>query len=284
MSSEKSLAIVLRVIEFSETSCIVTLMTRDFGKVTAIAKGARRPKSPFEAAIDVLAICRIVFIHKSSTAMDVLTEAKLERRFRSGTCDLNRLYAGYYVAELLKSLVDDADPHPDLFDLAVATLEQIDDATSKYREPEHKQDVGTLGEILLNFELKALESLGHLPMLTRCVGCGRPKRTLNRVSFGLNAGGLLCQTCRAGERNVVSLSSGGLALMLNRLGQRLETEQVNGQAVAEKEAEFDLIELPVETKQDGEAADEVRRLVRNYITHLIGHPPRLHKYLTKTPE
>ena len=122
MSLEKTTAIVLRVVEFSETSCIVTMMTREYGKITVMAKGARRPKSPFEAALDVLSVCRIVFIKKHSATMDLLTEAKLERRFRAAASSLDRLYAGYYVAELLKLLTDDADPHPDLFDLAIRTI------------------------------------------------------------------------------------------------------------------------------------------------------------------
>ena len=104
MSAEKTLAIVLRLVDFSETSCVVTLFTEDFGKVGALAKGARRPKGPFDSALDLLAVCRIVFIHKSSDALDLLTEAKMERRFRAATRDLSRLYAGYYVAELLQDV------------------------------------------------------------------------------------------------------------------------------------------------------------------------------------
>ena len=98
MSAEKSLAIVLRTIEFSETSVVTTLFTEKFGKISALAKGARRPKGPFESALDLLAVVRIVFLHKSSDALDLLTEAKLERRFRAAARDLSRLYAGYYVA------------------------------------------------------------------------------------------------------------------------------------------------------------------------------------------
>ena len=99
MASEKSRAIVLRLVDFSESSCIVTLFTEDFGKIGALAKGARRLKGPFESALDLLAVCRIVFLHKSSDALDLLTEAKLERRFRAASRDLSRLYAGYYMAE-----------------------------------------------------------------------------------------------------------------------------------------------------------------------------------------
>ena len=118
MSTEKSLALVLRVVDFSETSVVTTLFTEDFGKIGALAKGARRPKGPFESALDLLAVCRIVFIHKTSDALDLLTEAKLERRFRSAARDLSRLYAGYYVAELLHDLTDTSDPHPVLFHCA----------------------------------------------------------------------------------------------------------------------------------------------------------------------
>jgi len=104
MSSEKALAIVLRVVEFSETSSIVTLFTREFGKIRALAKGARRPKGPFESALDLLGLCRIVFLRKSSDALDLLTEARLERRFRPPGGELSNLYAAYYVAELFERL------------------------------------------------------------------------------------------------------------------------------------------------------------------------------------
>ena len=126
MSTEKTSAIVLRVVDFSETSCVVTLFTEHFGKIGALAKGARRPKGPFDSALDLLTVCRIVFIDKSSDALDLLTEAKLERRFRAATRDLSRLYAGYYVAELLNELTDLGDPHPDLYHAADRTLQALD--------------------------------------------------------------------------------------------------------------------------------------------------------------
>jgi len=175
MEPEKTTAIVVRVIDFSETSCVVTMFTRSLGKITALAKGARRPKGPFESAIDLLALCRVVFIHKTNDAMDLLTEAKLERRFRSANRDLNRLYSGYYIAELLRLLTDEADPHPELFDIAELTLRKIDDD-------------GDPRELVPQFEANMLRILGHAPMLSRCSVCGKDRTRIERVQFGLNDG------------------------------------------------------------------------------------------------
>src|SRR5438128_10911220 len=161
MASEKTQAIVLKVVEFSETSCVVTLFTEDFGKVGALAKGARRPKGPFEGAIDLLALIRIVFLRKSSDSLDLLTEARLQRRFRSAQRELARLYAGYYVAELLAELTEPGDPHPGLFQAADVALLSLD------------SDAPVV-ETILKFELVTLREVGHMPALAQCVACGRP--------------------------------------------------------------------------------------------------------------
>ena len=197
MSTEKTLAIVLRVVDFSETSCVVTLFTEQFGKIGALAKGARRPKSPFDSALDLLAICRIVFIDKSADVLDLLTEARLERRFRSACRDLSRLYAGYYIAELLLELTDLGDPHPELYRRADETLLALD------------RD-GPVAGTVLSFEVAALRLLGYLPALEDCVICGTPASAgQDRVLFGQLAGGVLCPRCRQGQKQVVSVSREG---------------------------------------------------------------------------
>ena len=265
MSVEKSNAIVLRVTDFSETSCVVTLLTRDFGKITALAKGARRRKSPFEAAIDVLAICRIVFLHKSSNAMDLLTEAKLERRFRSASSDLNRLYSAYYVIELLRNLTEENDPHPELFDAAIRTIVALDEKDLD------SQDVKLE---LLGFEIDALRLLGHMPMLDRCVGCGRERTTEDRVSFGLNSGGIVCRRCRPGKSNLVIVGPRSVRLLQRLMGgtQNKIDAEASGNVVREDHAQHD-------DAGQLQVIDEARRLISNYITHLQGFPPRLQKFL-----
>ena len=246
MPTEKTNAIVLRLVDFSESSCVVTLFTEHFGKIGALAKGARRPKGPFDSALDLLAVVRIVFIHKSSDALDLLTEAKLERRFRAATRDLSRLYAGYYVAELLNGLTDLSDPHPELYREAERTLRGLDDA-----DP--------VPEAVLRFEVVALRLLGFMPSLEVCAVCGQPVdlAVLPRVPFGQLAGGVLCPNCRRGQRQVVSLS----AAALNALRQ-LAASGGPGPPVLE-----------------GRVRGELRGLLNHYVTNLLGHPPRMLGYL-----
>jgi len=246
MASEKTQGIVLRVIDFSETSAVVTLFTSDFGKITALAKGARRPKGPFENALDLLALVRVLFLRKSSDALDLLTEAKLERRFRSAGRDLTRLYAGYYLAELLMEMTDNHDPHPELFAAADQALQALDTDAP-------------LAATVLQFELTALRLLGHLPSLSECASCGRSVADQGRVAFGLLAGGVLCDACRSGQRHVVSLSGAALGAM---------------RTFAEPVAAGDV--LP---ELDPKIRGELRGVINNYMAHLLGHKPKMQSYL-----
>ena len=246
MSSEKATAIVLRVVEFSETSSVVTLLTREFGKIRGLAKGARRLKGPFESALDLLAVCRIVFLRKSSDTLDLLTEAKLVRHFRPPNGDLAALYAAYYLAELLAALTDDYDPHGELFDLAEATLVDLADG----------QDVVSR---TLRFELLALRLLGHLPSLDVCVECGTEVPRKGRVAFGQLGGGVMCSRCRQGKRQVVSVSSQGIETM-----RRL---------AAVESDDWRTVEM------NRAVRGELRGIMNNYFNQLLGHKLRTQELL-----
>src|SRR5262245_22201185 len=125
MATEKATALVLRTTDWSETSRIATLWTREFGKVRVLAKGGRRLRSNFESALDLLGVCSIVFLRKSSGGLDLLTEAQLTQRFPLLRTDLQALYGAYYLAELLVDWTEDYDAHPLLFDHALATLTEL---------------------------------------------------------------------------------------------------------------------------------------------------------------
>jgi DNA repair protein RecO (recombination protein O) len=187
-----------------------------------------------------------VFIDKSGDVLDLLTEARLERRFRSASRDLSRLYAGFYVAELLLELTDLGDPHPELYRRADETLLALD------------RD-GPVAGTVLSFEVTALRLLGHLPALQDCVLCGTPASTgQDRVLFGQLAGGVLCPRCRQGQKQVVSVSREGHEAL----------QQLANPGVMERVGE-------IEVRVRG----ELRGLLNHYVTNLLGHPPRMQAYL-----
>src|SRR5262245_66440341 len=114
MSTENATALVVRTSDWSESSRVATLWTREFGRIRVLAQGARRLKSSFDVALDLLTVCSVVFIHKATGGLDLLTEARVEERFPKLLTDLPALYGGYYIAELLSELTQDMDPHPSL--------------------------------------------------------------------------------------------------------------------------------------------------------------------------
>jgi DNA repair protein RecO (recombination protein O) len=186
MSAEKTTGLVIRLADFSESSRVVTFFTRDFGKISCIAKGGKRLKGPFESALDLLAESGLVFLRKSSGGLDILTECQLMTRFRPPSRDLNVLYGGYYVAELLAGLTEEYDPHPVLYDEAVTTLRRLTEEAD-FRWP------------VLRFEVITLREIGHLPDFRACLACGRAVTDYGNFVFWVSQGGLLCPKCRHPE-------------------------------------------------------------------------------------
>ena len=204
-------AVVLRTVDFSETSMIVTFFTRNSGKIACIAKGARRLKNPFDSALDPMNQCKILVYPKSGDTLDLVTEAKLDERFRVRT--LVSMYAGFHVVGFLDAFLEKGDAMPELFDLTHRTLADLinaDDrvpASAKLKSPPEE-----VSRILLRFEFLAMDLLGFAPMLTRCMECEMEideksqTKTRGRVAFAMLDGGVLCETCRPGHRQVASLS------------------------------------------------------------------------------
>ncbi len=279
MPAEKSDAIVIRVTEFSETSCVMTLFTRDFGKITGLAKGARRRKSPFESALDVLSVIRVVFLHKNTEAMDLLTEAKLERRFRSASTDWDRLNCAYYVAELLNILTGNSDSQPEIFRLADQAILDLDRGpTSPFLT-------------LARFEFQLLQHLGHAPMLENCVSCGSQIPLEDRKYFGVLAGGLYCALCRSGKTSVVTLSPEAWVLLTELSQEQSQWEQPeameNGESVCENLEPFATVSRNrspgTRLSQSLVALPEVRETMNQFVAHLTGKRPRLQAFLKLPP-
>lgn len=246
MPAARTLGLVIRSVDVFETSRVLTIYTRELGKISALAKGARRIKSPFQAGLDLLSVCDIVLLHKASEALDLLTEAQLVERFEPLRRDLGALYAGYYITELLNDLTDHHDPHPRLFDAASVTLR-------------HLGDPGLRPRRLLRFELALLRELGHMPALEACVHCGNPVEAVgDAIAFGLSTGGVLCPDCRPGQPHVATLSGRTLELLrrLAEPGNSWRTAEVGPRALG-----------------------SARATVGAVVSHLLGHRPRMLAFL-----
>jgi DNA repair protein RecO (recombination protein O) len=241
---EQALALVVRGTDWSETSRIATLFTREFGKVRALAKGGRRLRSSFEVAFDLLTVCHVVVIRKHSGGLDLLTEAQVAERFPQLRTNLPALYAGYYVAELLADGTQDYDPHPALFDAAVETLRQLGEPAS-------------LAGMLAAFELVWLRELGYSPRLDACAGCDAdqsgPARAWEPTWFSPSAGGVLCPNCRPAARDRRPLSGAAWATL-------------RGLAHGERE-------LPPAVRR------EVRQVLGQAVSQVLGRRPRLLGYV-----
>ncbi len=258
MPTEKDIAIVLRTVDFSESSVIATLFTREHGKISGLAKGARRLKSSFDSALDLLGLCRIVFLRKSSDTLDLLTEAKVVRRFRLRGRSLAGFYAGCYVVELVTLLTQEYDPHPDLFDLTDRTLQRLAENENVPHD-------------VLAFELGILKSLGYWPSLDTCVGCGCevvPQR--NRVFFGLLDGGVLCPRCRPTRRSVMALGENAWRVLK-------DSQSVEGSEA--KDTTGTTTNHGSWTEWSPQVRGELRGLINGYIRNLLGRKPRMHEYL-----
>lgn len=231
MPPEQALALVVRGTDWSETSRIATLFTRELGKVRALAKGGRRLRSSFEVAFDLLTVCHVVVIRKHSGGLDLLTEAQVAERFPQLRTNLPALYAGYYVAELLADGTQDYDPHPALFDAAVGALRRLGEPASP-------------AGVVAAFELVWLRELGYSPRLDACAGCdadqSAPARAGAATWFSPSAGGVLCPNCRPAARDRRPLSGAAWAALRGLArgepdlppAVRREVRQVLGQAVS----------------------------------------------------
>ena len=259
MEPEKARGIVLRTYPYSETSCIATVFTREFGKLRALAKGAWRPKNAFDSALDLLSTCQVLVLLRSSGGLDLLTEATLERRFRVGR-SLAGFYGGMYLADLLDALTADADPQPEMFDAVETALIALaaDPAAADPRPAE--TPAVPLPVVVLAAELALLQAGGHGPAVGRCSGCGTRLDPAARAAFGMLDGGALCPRCRHGKHSVVAISTAGTAAL--RAAAALAVG-LSGGAV------------PTEERVLG----ELRAVMNTFVAHTLGRRLKTAKHL-----
>jgi DNA repair protein RecO (recombination protein O) len=244
--------ICLRKVEYSETSQILTLFGRDHGLVRAIAKGAHRTTkqgaSKFGGGIDLLDAGQAVFTLDPARQLGTLTEWTLLEGHLELRRSLRPMYLAQYAAELVSFLIEEHDPHPDLFDRLEQTLNEL--ATPRCEEA------------FLSFELDLLRETGYLAELCDCVACGRALGDREQAYFSPNRGGVVCSNCQAAipDRLTVDLR------LLRMVQTILRLPRDNGAAQR----------LPRLTRHQ---TDPINRMLADHIEHTLQRRLRMAHYV-----
>ncbi len=178
-------AIVLRRLDYGEADRILTLLTREHGKLAAIAKGARRANGRSGGSLDLFARSRMMLAKGRN--LDVVAQVERKGDVRNISGDLQRTAYASLVAEVVDKVLEDRHPVDDVFQLVVATLERLND-----RERSPRAEAAW-------FLMRILELLGYQPQLANCPACGAELPEAQGW-FSPLLGGVLCAACAAHDQ------------------------------------------------------------------------------------
>src|SRR3989442_10717892 len=119
---ERACGIVLRLYPLTETSLIVRWLTAEFGRISTVAKGARRPKSPFRGKLDLFYLADLSFSRSRRSELHTLRELSLRETHQALRQELGHLQQACYCAALVAQTTETETPLPGIFDLMSGLL------------------------------------------------------------------------------------------------------------------------------------------------------------------
>ncbi len=270
-------AIVLRRLDYSETSQILALFAREHGQVRVIAKGIKRStRLRFAAGIDLLELGHVVWSARVDRPQNlaILTEWKQVDAFVGIRERLERLYAAQYAAEITAELTVDQDPHPTLFDQLRLFLEKLSvvgcqssvlSPQSSALSPESSRTLADLCE----FQRSLLIEIGLMPQGENCVGCRSAIKPdgAEDVYFTSHEGGLLCRDCEASYVEKRLVSPGAIRVLSGGPVDQHSALSTQHSALSPQSPVLDPL------------AGEVFALLNYHISHLMHKEPRLAKFV-----
>jgi DNA repair protein RecO (recombination protein O) len=201
----KTEAVILRSRKFRETSKILTLHTREHGKLSVIAKGACDRRAKFGSALDSMNYVVAVIYKKENRDLHLLTQCDLIKSFNKLSEDMDRMAAALSIIELVEVVTRAEDESKALFDMVVQTLETVNTATKNALN------------VLYFFEMRLSEILGFRPNFHQCSSCGA---LVGQVSDGtkegelhLSSGGVRCGKCSHARIGHGIISAAGLRIL-----------------------------------------------------------------------
>ncbi|WP_304130157.1 DNA repair protein RecO [Ignavibacterium album] len=178
----KTSAVVLGKMNYSDSSLIVTLYTEHNGKVSAIVKGARSPKSKLSMIVDTLNHIEVIFYKKESRELQIVSSADLISHYPNIKSDLESTKYAFAVLELVRNLTIENESNNRLFKGLVKILDHF----------ENKKETPAI--LFARFFMFLITETGYEMMIDKCSICG--KQLLPEQSAGYNfSSGFVCNEC-----------------------------------------------------------------------------------------
>lgn len=194
-------AVVLNRYVLGDSSLLVAVYTKDFGKIKVVARGARSSKSKIASALEPFTHVLITFRRKEQRELQALSHVEVIGLYRRLTEDLTRMaYAGA-VAELINRLMIGEEPNAGLFSLILETQAELN---------AHPPEAGQM--LFWGFQIRFLKLFGYAPQFLQCPGCHRPLNE-DAVRFSPSLGGVLCSGCFGRDPGAFSVSLGTVKLL-----------------------------------------------------------------------
>ena len=244
MPPVSSPAIVLRVTEHGDYDKIITCLTLKRGKMSFIAKGAKKSMKRFVGVLELFSVLNVVWSFGRGRGLPVLQEASVVNPFERVRTDVTRTAYASYWCELVDRWMEKGQRQVSVYRLLEYTLDQLDSGElSVY--PLH-----------ISFQLRFMTLSGFRPGIDHCHKCRKPLEAFGRssVAFDLRRGGVLCKECAPQKGSLHILSMGTVKLLnwvlnapLGKLNRAKFSKQAIDESVGMLEA-FVVYHLGKETK------------------------------------
>jgi DNA repair protein RecO (recombination protein O) len=187
--------IVIKTVPYGESNTIITLYTKELGKIGVMARGAKKPKSRFTSIAQLFTYG--IFVFQRGRGLGTLQQGEALSSFRHIREDLVKTAYAAYLTELLDRYTSEEEMKLDLFGWLKQSLEYINHGI----DPE---------VITFLFELKIMKTAGIVPELSRCVSCHAGE---GNFSFSIREGGFLCERCAYKDPYRMNISKGAARLL-----------------------------------------------------------------------
>jgi len=203
MEPDRTTAVVIEVKDYGESDKIVTFFSLSRGRMSGIAKGAKRSLKRFVNKLELFTLLEIHFTDSRASSLVRLDQADLLEHFPLLRRDYARYTGGILLCELFLQWTRDNDPDPELFELLKWGLTNLDD-------PQRP-----LLWVAVIFQLKLFTLLGYQPQFTGCLSCGGLSPDLAPFRFRPALSGLVCANC--GRSHHLEASPLGLNVSLSTI-------------------------------------------------------------------